>query len=140
VDFLRPTYETIKETVTAVWVQLPPPVQMAAPYVGAGVASGLVVFALQQRRVGHHQRREEELGAQVKVLRADRDALLKRVNLLKAKSGSPRSEVEARMALAIAEATNAAAAAADAAARAATACIFNPAVRPPVGNDRRVGP
>lgn len=36
----------------------------------------------------------------------------------------PRSDVEARLAKAIAEATNAAAAAADAAARAATACII----------------
>ena len=37
---------------------------------------------------------------------------------------APRTEVEARLANAVAEATNAAAAAADAAARAATACII----------------
>ena len=129
VDFLRPAMETVRETLTTVWVKLPPPVQAAAPYVGVGAASGLVVFALQQRRVGRHRRHGEELAAQVAVLRKDKEALLKRINLLKAKSGAPRTEIEARMAMAVAEATNAAAAAADAAARAATACIFNPAAR-----------
>ena len=54
VDFLRPTFETVKETLTTAWVQLPPPVQQAAPYVGVAVGSGLVVFLIQQRRVNAH--------------------------------------------------------------------------------------
>lgn len=69
-----------------------------------------------------------ELKGQVKALRKDKDDLLKRINLIKARSGTPRSDIETRMAVAVAEATNAAAAAADAAARAATACIIH---RPP---------
>ena len=78
----------------------------------------------------------EDLTAQVKTLKREKEDLLKRINLLKARSGSPRSEVEARMASAVAEATNAAAAAADAAARAATACIYQrpPLPLPPVPN------
>ena len=54
IDFLRPTFETVKETLTTAWVQLPPPIQQAAPYVGVAVGSGLVVFLIQQRSVNHH--------------------------------------------------------------------------------------
>ena len=46
--------------------------------------------------------------------------------LLLQSNRAPRTDVEARLATAVAEATNAAAAAADAAARAATACIYKP--------------
>lgn len=53
VDFLRPTIETVKETLTNVWIQLPPPVQQAAPFVGVAVGSGLVVYLVQQRRIGY---------------------------------------------------------------------------------------
>lgn len=70
------------------------------------------------------RRKEDELILQVKSLKKEKEDLLKRINLIRARSGTPRSEVEARMASAVAEATTAAAAAADAAARAATACIF----------------
>jgi seryl-tRNA synthetase len=114
----------VKESITTVWVQLPPPVQQAVPYVGVAVGSGALVFMLQQRRINHANRRGDELNQQVKNLAKEKEELMKRINLLKAKSGTPRTEVEARMASAVAEATNAAAAAADAAARAATACIF----------------
>ena len=40
-----------------VWVQLPPPVQQAAPYAGAALASGVVVFAVQQYRLKNQVRR-----------------------------------------------------------------------------------
>lgn len=56
VDFLRPTFETVRETALNIWVQLPPPVQQAAPFVGVAVGSGLVVFVIQQRRVHYHVR------------------------------------------------------------------------------------
>ena len=51
-------------------------------------------------------------------------ALLVRCPWMAQASRAPRTDVEARLANAVAEATNAAAAAADAAARAATACII----------------
>lgn len=54
VDFLRPTIEIVRESLTNAWIQLPPPVQQASPYVGVAVGSGLVVFLLQQRRVNYH--------------------------------------------------------------------------------------
>ena len=125
VDILRPTIET----VTEVFYSLPLPVQQAAPFVGVAAGSGLLVYVIQQRRVNYHRQHGEELHVQVKTLKKEKEELLKRINLLKARSGTPRSEVEARMASAVAEATNAAAAAADAAARAATACIIQ---RPPL--------
>jgi hypothetical protein len=53
VDFLRPTIETVRETLTNVWIQLPPPVQQAAPFVGVAVGSGLLVYVVQQRRIGY---------------------------------------------------------------------------------------
>jgi hypothetical protein len=56
VDFLRPTLETMRETMTEVFYSLPPPVQQAAPYVGVAAGSGLLVFLIQQRRVNHHVR------------------------------------------------------------------------------------
>jgi len=82
--------------------------------------------------LGLQRRQGADLTLQVNTLRKEKEELLKRINLLKAKSGTPRTEVETRMAAAIAEATNAAAAAADAAARAATACIYQ---RPAHMND-----
>lgn len=126
VDFLRPTIETVKESAITIWYQLPPPVQQAAPFVGVAMGSGLVVFLIQQRRLNHVRARNEELKVQVGALSKERQELIKRINLLKVKSGGPRTDVEARLAAAVAEATNAAASAADAAARAATACIFRP--------------
>jgi len=54
VDFLRPTFETMRDTMTEAFYSLPPPVQQAAPFVGVAAGSGLVVFLIQQRRVNHH--------------------------------------------------------------------------------------
>lgn len=54
IDFLRPAFETVKDTLTTTWIQLPPPVQQAAPFVGVAVGSGLIVYLVQQRRVNYH--------------------------------------------------------------------------------------
>lgn len=124
IDFLRPTLDTIKETVLNTWVQLPPQVQQAAPFVGVALGTGVLVFGVQQRRLTVARARGDELNGQVKGLKKEKEELLKRLSLLKARSGGRGSEEVSRMAAAVAEATNAAAAAADAAARAATACIF----------------
>ncbi|PRW61497.1 mTERF domain-containing mitochondrial [Chlorella sorokiniana] len=123
VDFLRPTIETIQQSFQSAWAQLPPPVQQAAPYAGVALGSGLVVYAIQQRRLNNQVNRNRELQLELNGLQKERLDLLRRVNTLKA-NRAPRTEVEARLANAVAEATNAAAAAADAAARAATACII----------------
>eukprot|EP00887_Chlorella_sp_A99_P003328 scaffold26.g3328.t1 len=125
----------------AVWTQLPPPVQQAAPFVGVGLGTGLVVFAVQQRRLNKQRQRGQQLEQQVATLKKEKADLISRINALKAgasaclhiKAGTPRTEVEARMAAAVAEATNAAAAAADAAARAATACIIQRLPPQPAG-------
>lgn len=98
--------------------------QQAAPYVGVAVSSGFIVFVLQQRRLNNQRQKNSELQGQVHGLQKERGELLKRVNTLKG-NRAPRTDVETRLANAVAEATNAAAAAADAAARAATACIIH---------------
>ena len=57
IDFLRPTVEAMREaadTARVMFYQLPPPVQQAAPFVGVAIGSGLLVFAVQQRRVNGH--------------------------------------------------------------------------------------
>lgn len=123
-DFLRPTFQAVNESVQALWVQLPPPIQQAAPFIGVGLGTGLIVFAVQQHRLKRQSRRGELLERQVFDLKKERAELLRRINTLKVKAGTPRTDIEARMAAAVAEATSAAAAAADAAARAATACII----------------
>jgi len=56
VDFLRPTIETVQQSLNSAWAQLPPPVQQAAPYVGVAVGSGFVVFIIQQRRLNNQVR------------------------------------------------------------------------------------
>lgn len=123
VDFLNPTINTVRQSLQSAWQQLPPPVQQAAPYAGVAVGSGLLVWAIQQRRLNYQRQQNAELQLHVGSLQKERQELLRRVNTLKA-NRAPRTEVEARLANAVAEATNAAAAAADAAARAATACII----------------
>ena len=128
VDFLRPTVEAVRETSYTVWNGLPPPVQQAAPFVGAAMGGGAVVFLMQQRRIRRLKEERDEFQERVALLQREKEELIKKINALEIKSGTSRVEVESRMAVAVAEATNAAAAAADAAARAATACIFE---RPP---------
>lgn len=54
VDFLQPTIQTVKGAAQAVWVQLPPQAQQAAPYVGVAFGSGLLVYIVQQRRVKYY--------------------------------------------------------------------------------------
>ena len=48
--------QAVHESAIVVWQQLPPPAQLAAPYVGVGLGTGLIVFALQQRRVNYQVR------------------------------------------------------------------------------------
>lgn len=120
VDFLRPTMDAMKESMNSAWRQLPPPVQQAVPYVGVALGSGLIVFAIQQHRVNVQRRKREEVRLEVQSLLKERAALLRQINDLHTR---PRTDVEVRLAGAVAEATNAAAAAAEAAAHMVTACI-----------------
>lgn len=53
VDFMGPFVTSVKKASKDVWLQLPPPVRHAAPYVGAGVGTGVLVFSIQQRRLDH---------------------------------------------------------------------------------------
>lgn len=131
VDIFRPTYEFIEETATLIWYQLPPQAQRAAPFVASATGGGVLMYAIQGRRLHHEKERRIAAEAQVEAVRKDNRELLNRMNVYKAKSGGPRSDIEIRMASAIAELTQSAAAAADAAARAATACIIQ---RPSVQN------
>lgn len=84
-DFLKPTIETVSESLRGAWVQLPPPVQQAAPYVGVAMGSGIVVYAVQQRRLNQQRERSAELQLQVTALHKERHELLRRVNTLKVK-------------------------------------------------------
>lgn len=53
VDFMTPFVTSVKKASRDVWLQLPPPVRQAAPYVGAGLGTGVLVFSIQQRRLDH---------------------------------------------------------------------------------------
>ena len=53
VDFMGPFVTSVKKASKDVWLQLPPPVRQAAPYVGAGLGTGVLVFSIQQRRLDH---------------------------------------------------------------------------------------
>ncbi|KAI3432872.1 hypothetical protein D9Q98_010455 [Chlorella vulgaris] len=126
IDFLRPTIEMLNDSLQQAYRQLPPRLQEAAPQIGVALASGLIVFAIQQRRLSNQRQANLAMQQELVLVKRERNELRQRVSTLKA-NRAPRTEVEARLATAVAEASNAAAAAADAAARAATACIFQPA-------------
>ena len=115
VDFLKPTMETIRESAQNVWVQLPPQAQVAAPYVATALGTFVVVNLIQQRRVNYYRQKRDSLLLEVKQLQKEKDDLRYKVGVLKAGGGIPRSEMEVKMAAAIAESTNAAA---------ATACVY----------------
>ena len=53
VDFMGPFVTSVKKASRDVWMHLPPPVRQAAPYVGAGMGTGILVFNIQQRRLDH---------------------------------------------------------------------------------------
>ena len=53
VDFMTPFVTSVKKASRDVWLQLPPPVRQAAPYVGAGLGTGILVFKIQQSRLDH---------------------------------------------------------------------------------------
>lgn len=53
VDFMGPFVSQVKKASKDVWMQLPPPVRQAAPYVGASVGTGLLVYRIQQHRLNN---------------------------------------------------------------------------------------
>lgn len=53
VDFMGPFVTQVKKASRDVWMQLPPPVRQAAPYVGASLGTGILVYNIQQRRLNH---------------------------------------------------------------------------------------
>jgi hypothetical protein len=83
VDFLKPTIETVQESLGLAWAQLPPPVQQAAPYAGVALGSGLLVYVVQQRRLMLQRQQAVELREQLTGLQKERLDLLRRVNTLK---------------------------------------------------------
>lgn len=83
VDFLKPTIETVQESLGSAWAQLPPPVQQAAPYMGVALGSSLLVYVVQQRRLTLQRQQAAELREQVAGLQKERLDLLRRVNTLK---------------------------------------------------------
>lgn len=50
---MGPFVTSVKKASRDVWMHLPPPVRQAAPYVGAGMGTGILVFNIQQRRLDH---------------------------------------------------------------------------------------
>lgn len=82
-DFLKPTIETVQESLGLAWAQLPPPVQQAAPYAGVALGSGLLVYVVQQRRLTLQRQQAVELREQLTGLQKERLDLLRRVNTLK---------------------------------------------------------
>ena len=53
VDFMGPFVTQVKKAARDGGMQLPPPVRQAAPYVGASLGTGILVYNIQQRRLNH---------------------------------------------------------------------------------------
>ena len=53
VDVLNPIMKSVKQTTREIYLQLPPPVQQALPFVGVGFATGFIVYSIQARRLAH---------------------------------------------------------------------------------------
>jgi len=126
VDVLRPMWVSIQESSDAVWRRLPPPVQQAAPYLGAASLTALVVHRIGAGKLQAERERNQRLRGRVDLLLSENEELHMKIADLKARAQGPRSPSELSMARALAEATQAAAAAATAAASAATACARPP--------------
>ncbi|KAK9817911.1 hypothetical protein WJX72_004208 [[Myrmecia] bisecta] len=128
VDFINPAMDTVKRTARNVWMQLPPQVQQAAPYVAVGFTTSLVVYRVKQHQFHQEQKKNLRLSEELDKTVVERDELRLQVRDLKAiakqQANAPRSASEMRMAAAVAESTTAAAAAATAAANAASKCLF----------------
>lgn len=51
VDVLTPAIQTVKKSANDVWIQLPPQVRTAAPFLGVGLGSSFIVYRIQQSRL-----------------------------------------------------------------------------------------
>ncbi|KAK3248594.1 hypothetical protein CYMTET_41945 [Cymbomonas tetramitiformis] len=127
VDFLGPTYESVKRSSSEVWRKVPPPAQQVAPYVAVALLTGITVHKITSR---HATQNEAKLLAEIKQVNKNRDHLSQllrtsEVKLAQALKDNTRAEPQKdlkEMAHAVAEATHAAASAAAAAAEAANYC------------------
>ena len=50
---MGPFVTQVKKASKDVWMQLPPPVRQVAPYVGASVGTGLLVYRIQPNRLNN---------------------------------------------------------------------------------------
>ena len=60
VDVLTPAIQTVKKSANDVWIQLPPQVRTAAPFVGVGLGSSFIVYRIQQSRLNRAVRQHLE--------------------------------------------------------------------------------
>ncbi|DBA92532.1 hypothetical protein WJX77_009384 [Trebouxia sp. C0004] len=126
VDFMTPFVTSVKKASRDVWLQLPPPVRQAAPYVGASVGTGMLVFRIQQRRLDHAHAKNKALEQRLEVITTERDDAKILAKELKSQASRPQGTSEMQMVAAVSQATRAAAEAATAAAGAAAICIIDP--------------
>lgn len=117
-DFINPAAESVQNF----WRNLPPPVQQAAPIVGAGLLTALVVHRIERGKLKAERERNLRLRGRLDLLLGENEELHMKVADLKGKAAGPKSPSELAMSRALSEATQAAAAAATAAAHAASAC------------------
>lgn len=130
VDFMGPFVTSVKKASRDVWMHLPPPVRQAAPYVGAGMGTGILVFNIQQRRLDHANAKNKALEQRLEILITERDDAKVLAKELKSQASRPQGASEVQMVAAVSQATRAAAEAATAAAGAASICIIDPRDRP----------
>lgn len=83
IDFLRPTIEMLNDSLQQAYRQLPPRLQEAAPQIGVALASGLIVFAIQQRRLSNQRQANLAMQQELVLVKRERNELRQRVSTLK---------------------------------------------------------
>jgi len=122
VDVLKPTIDGFKHSLGEFWVQVPPPVRKASPYVGVACLTALVIHSVESR-LRHAS--EKKLALKMALMEEEKIALADRLKELES-NRYLRGDSTVDLSRAVAESTAAAAQAASAAAEAARYCIARP--------------
>jgi len=125
VDMLKPTLDTVRNSVSQAWLNVPPQARTAAPYAGVALASSAVTSSISGRFADQRaRRRERKFRSDEAEWGRERELLEAKIQRLEAQDllGGAGMAQLAATAQAVSQATQAAAAAASAAAESAIRC------------------
>ena len=125
VDMLKPTLDTVRNSVTNAWLGVPPQARAAAPYAGVALVSSAMASSVSNKFANSRaRRRERQFRADEAEWVREREILEAKVQRLEAQDllGGAGMAQLAATAQAVSQATQAAAAAASAAAESAIRC------------------